>query len=222
MMKKRRLVLLSIVLFLLSSCTSKTPVNTNSSFSSSSTALTNENICDLLSYYHGYLNTDDYRSTIYDIKVYGDINDGVACYIDFLFTFPDSTNQAFTYSLDNFPHTNSIRQGIAVLDMNGDMNDDIVLDLGENGHQTSSACFIFSPSKYKFISVADFTTLASPRISLSSHGNLTIVSDDVPGHLYPAPDGSFERWSEYKVDGEQLEFLHYLHSDDIKRKNFIF
>lgn len=212
------------LLFIFSSCSSENTSNQQNisaeSSSLNSTALINENIHDLLLCYHGYLKTDTLRSNIYDIKFFGNKNDGVASYIEFSFEFPDYINQSFTYSLENFPHINSIHQGIAVLDINGDNNDDIILDLGENGHQKSAACFIFSPFEHQYIAISDFTTLASPKIAFSSNNELMVISENSSNYLNSPGNNSLSEWSKYKIENANLKFITSL--DDISNFVFIF
>lgn len=228
---KKQIALLSITLLLFSSCASKPPINTESSSSKfpiniePSSSLndivsTNDTIPDLLLCYHGHLKTTTLRSNTYDIKVYGDKTDGVAFYVEFSFKFPDSADQSFRHSLENFPHIDSIHQGIAILDVNGDNNDDIILDFGENGHQDCVACFVFSPFEYQYIAVSDFTALASPKIALSSNNELVIISENKPGYLNYPPINSFDGWLKYKIENSNLIFITSL--DDISNLTFIF
>lgn len=175
---------------------------------------------ELLLCYHGYLKTTTLRSNTYDIKVYGNKADGVASYVEFSFNFPDYAGQSFRHSLENFPHIDSIHQGIAILDINGDNNDDIILDLGENGHQGCAACFVFSLSEYQYIAVSDFTALASPKIAFSPNDGLVIISENTPDDLNSPFNNSFGSWSEYKIENSNLIFITSL--DDISNLIFIF
>lgn len=162
-----------------------------------------------LAHHYGTFLLDRQKPVKYDIEVLGEKyeNDGVGFNITFSFQFGSSVPQFFNYKLAHYPHIGSMDDGLIILDINDDGYQDICLDVGTSGHMRFSVCYVFDSTQNKYVPVSGFDQLASPRISISPEGEVSVIVDDNPGNLEPASDGSLEAWSEYRVEGSELVLL---------------
>lgn len=96
---------------------------------------------------------------------------------------------------DFMPDT--IQEGVRILDVNHDANDDIMLDLGVYGWARLYACFVYDSSVNAFVQVPDFEEHPFPEV-LSDQGLI----------LFRGQDGAAVYWADkYRVEGNALQKL---------------
>lgn len=164
----------------------------------------------LVSLYRGSLD----RKT-YEIKVWGGDDRAwregadMAYRVEFCFKndYPEEKEQIITYELEHLPYISTIRQGLQIVDVNGDGSDDLLMDLGLTGQIKIALCLVYDEESDDYIIVEGFTELAYPCVGYRDLGEVVIWGYDTPGSHAPGPNGKYECWSEYIIEGTELIHL---------------
>lgn len=121
--------------------------------------------------------------------------------------YPEEKEQIITYELEHLPYISTIRQGLQIVDVNGDGSDDLLMDLGLTGQIKIALCLVYDKGSDDYVIVEGFTELAYPCVGYRDLGEVVIWGHDTPGHHAPGPNGKYECWSEYIIEGMELIHL---------------
>ena len=165
--KQKVFVLVVIISFFLSSCGQEVQFNHKNEIENSEEvekAVISAQPENPISRYYGGLHVvRNSRLITYDIKTY--YEDEIAHgKIEFVFSeFGEELSfQTLEYEIGYFwPET--VRQGLLVDDVNGDGNEDIILELGIRGKAGHSICYVYDEATARYKAVDKFDELLNPK-----------------------------------------------------------
>ena len=107
--------------------------------------------------------------------------------------------QELIYTAEKCLWPESVDQGLLVEDVNGDGNDDILMDLGIMGQMRHAVCFVYAPDNAQYVVVPGFDELNTPiynptRMVFDVEGNKHLVDEDGYGF----------GMEQYRIEGRSL------------------
>jgi len=126
--------------------------------------------------------------------------------LDYYLPDPDRGCQTLSYWAETCVWPESIEQEPCARDLNGDGNDDFLIELGIIGHRRTSACFVYDPKEGQYVIVSGFDSLHTSRFDSEKgyfRAELDVEFADYTPGAQPY-DGGIEK---YCIDGENLVFI---------------
>lgn len=143
--------------------------------------------------YVGSVSTDNDDLLIYDFQIRQENTPTMQ--ITFRSLVDDAGCQTITYELSEDFNPETIRDGLEVLDVNGDGINDFLIDLGIAGHMSFKACLVYDKTSGQYVFVEGFDELNAPRV-LEGY----VVTSPIPMEL----PTTFYR---YAIEGTELRLV---------------